>query len=145
MLLASRSVPYCVRRRMIGSLSNYCLSPVSLIQYDLRVTGRLSAAIRRHTEWKSESTDQLGLRTDARSMLPAPGDGKRFLFFFFPFLSCWDPLLLGVSGVRFRISLILNFVYFQLRTTGPQDRRTTEIPMRSHLSIKSHHVHHVRI
>ena len=33
--------------------------PVSPIQYDLRVTGRLTAAIRRHTEWKSESTDQL--------------------------------------------------------------------------------------
>eukprot|EP01043_Picozoa_sp_COSAG02_P103708 COSAG02_NODE_39718_length_413_cov_2.802548_1_plen_52_part_10 len=33
-----------------------------------------------------------------------------FLFLPFSFLSCWDTLLLGVSGVRFRNSLLWEFL-----------------------------------
>eukprot|EP01043_Picozoa_sp_COSAG02_P011362 COSAG02_NODE_417_length_22746_cov_9.074172_13_plen_129_part_00 len=42
-----------------GSIEPIRTCTVSLIQYDFSVTGRLTAAMRRHREWKSESTDQL--------------------------------------------------------------------------------------
>ena len=60
-----RAFPYCVHVRHQIQGGNYPFHTVSLIQCDFRLTGRLAAAMRRHTESKTESTDQLVDRSPA--------------------------------------------------------------------------------